>query len=117
MQIVHVPSLQREFISVTVESNRLLYLFIISFSDVHTIGEHDVLVNSENGSVQLYWHLMIKWSHLKCLFIYLGNPRRKIKTLGAEVDVVKKTGITDPFLKVVICVDVGEVCVGICFSC
>lgn len=39
------------------------------------------------------------------------------KTLGAEVDVGKMTGITDPFLKVVICVDVGEVCVGICFSC
>lgn len=29
MQIVHVPSLQQEFIGVTVESNRLLYLFII----------------------------------------------------------------------------------------
>lgn len=53
MQIVHVPSLQREFIGVTVESNRLLYLFIIV--QFHLVmSTHDVLVNSENGSVQLY---------------------------------------------------------------
>ncbi len=47
----------------------------ISLNDVRT--QHDVLVNCENGSVQLYWHLMVKWSHVKCLFIHPGNPRRK----------------------------------------
>lgn len=85
----------------------------ISFSDVHTIGEHDVLVNSENGSVQLYWHLMM----VPVKMSFFIQATHEEKSLGAEVDVGKMTGITDPFLKVVICVDVGEVCVGICFSC
>lgn len=57
-----------------VESNRLIYLSTgVQFhSGMSTIGKHDVLVNSENGSVQRYWPLMVKWSHIKCLF-YLSK--------------------------------------------
>jgi len=78
MQIAHVLSLQQEFICVTVESNCLLYLFIIVQFHLVMSTQLESMMSLLTLKMVLYSFIDIWWwFQLKCLFIYPGNPQRK----------------------------------------